>query len=398
LLVVVAAANQFSATMFGDFSFGYATIFFVLGLSRAFASEPVLGRGWQQGVDTRRDLILASRSVAIHALAAGLVIAFALDDANSAPILVAGALLVFIHDHLRHVAYARAHPVVPLAADLTWAAGTVVILLRPSPGSPISLLFLWLIAAGPACVVSGVLLIRLRQTSESPHSQLTTDSNGRTGLTRSGVRLWFEYLLTMGVSYFGIIVLRSFDRSGAVGAIRGALTLLAPVSLLLATFLSAVVPALARQSQQHLSNLPSWAWGKAAQVSLLLAATSLLLGTAWLLLPRTLGRTLLGESWGPASSLLPLMTFAIALGSLSNGPLVIMRALSLSASSLRTRLTSSSVGLPIVAVGSAVGGAVGYCIGSIAAGVVSTAIWWMSLRRQVFNGRDEPASPALKLS
>jgi hypothetical protein len=195
-----------------------------------------------------------------------------------------------------------------------------------------------------------------------------------------------EYLLTSGSGYLGIVLVRLAAGVAAVGAVRGVVTLFAPVNILLTTMMSALVPVLVPRGVTAPDSMGSWARRRAAAVSLGLVSVAAVFTLVWLAVPSALGRRVLGETWLASRGLVPVMGLALVFGSLANGPLVLLRALSQSQRSLATRVRSAAVAAPVLAIAAFSGGASGYCAGLAASNASNSVIWWWAISPRQLGG------------
>jgi hypothetical protein len=155
----------------------------------------------------------------------------------------------------------------------------------------------------------------------------------------------------------------------AVGAIRGAQLLLAPVVALRMGISLMAVPEAARV----LKRWPRRLWTFCVVLGGSQAVACLLWGGCLLLIPASLGELMLGSIWPSASALIVPTTFALATGSLFDGALVGLRALGASRRSMPIRITWVVGGI----LGAFLGGAAGSVWGTAIATSLGVAlVWW----------------------
>jgi hypothetical protein len=159
----------------------------------------------------------------------------------------------------------------------------------------------------------------------------------------------------------------------AVGAVRGAQLLLAPVIALRMGISLMSVPEAARVLKR---------WPRRLQAFCLVlggsqAAACLIWGAGMLFIPPSIGQLMLGSLWPLASALILPTTLAVAGGSLFDGAFVGLRALGVSRRSMPTQLVRAIASVVGGIVGAFLGGAAGSVWGAAAAtylGVVM--VWW----------------------
>jgi hypothetical protein len=159
----------------------------------------------------------------------------------------------------------------------------------------------------------------------------------------------------------------------AVGAIRGAQLLLAPVVALRMGISLMAVPEAARVLKR---------WPRRLQTFCLVlggsqAAVCMLWGVGLLFLPPGVGELMLGSIWPSASVLIVPTTLALAGGSLFDGAFVGLRALGASRRSMPIRVGRAVAWAVGGIVGALLGGAAGSVWGTAAANFLGVAlVWW----------------------
>jgi hypothetical protein len=105
----------------------------------------------------------------------------------------------------------------------------------------------------------------------------------------------------------------------------------------------------------------------------------------WLLvllaIPGSLGRQLLGDTWGAARLILiPVGLTSVAMVA-STGPLISLRALGAVKVSMAVRLLAAIPSVAVPVVGGALAAAPGFAYGSLAIAVLTTALFWAAYRK-----------------
>src|SRR5690606_8168411 len=120
-------------------------------------------------------------------------------------------------------------------------------------------------------------------------------------------------------------------------------------------------------------------WRLLVRASLALATTALAITALLLLLPPSIGRSLLGDTWASARPLVLPAGLVATSGGVMAGALAGLRSRRAASSSLRVRVQTAPILLVVPLVGALAWGARGYLWGAFAAAVAATGLWWGSL-------------------
>ena len=236
--------------------------------------------------------------------------------------------------------------------DVVWAISLVpAMLIAGTVGTTFSFVLAWGAAATAAAVFGSI------QTRVIP--------------SKSGIVSWIREHRDLGPRYLVENVsdsvsaqlrmygLGAISGLAAVGAVRGAQILLAPVVALRRGISLMAVPEAARVLKRWPRRLPTFCMvlgGSQATVCMLWGAFLLFI------LPPGVGELMLGSLWPLASALIVPTTLAVAGGSLFDGAFVGLRALGVSRRSMPTQL--------VRAIASVIGGIVGAFLGGAAGSVL----------------------------
>jgi O-antigen/teichoic acid export membrane protein len=161
-----------------------------------------------------------------------------------------------------------------------------------------------------------------------------------------------------------------------VGALRAAQILLGPLNVVVQGFYLVAVPGavnVLRNSARRFETL-------CVVAGLLLAAVALAWAVILVLLPESLGRTLMGNVWGPAHDILLVWGLAFAAINLGTGASIGLRALAAARRTLRAAVVTSIGGF-IGAVGGAfLGGLEGSSLGYLIGQAFGIGVWWWEFR------------------
>lgn len=378
--IAVVAARQAGVLEFAAFSIALTTYLLLLGVSRALCTDPLVVRYSVQGTSGQRQAAKAAMgaalAVSVPAAAGCALVGMAFSGPLRLSLLALAVALpgLLVQDSIRFTSFALGHPARAAANDLIWALAQVaaftVLFLLGDP-SPAALLLGWGAAATLAAVV-GPFQARL---CPSPQRVLhwfreQADLCGRYLLDFFALA-GQVHLLLYGL---GIVAgLREF------GGFRAAQLLLGPLNTLFFAALGAAVPEGARVRAAADGSL----YRMIRNLAVVLPALALAWVGALMLLPDTVGRAVLGDSWPAAHDLIVPIGLATAISGVIAAADGGLRALAAASRGLRARVTL----LPLVAVGglggAAVAGAGGCAAGLVLANGIGSGIFWFHFTKAI---------------
>jgi O-antigen/teichoic acid export membrane protein len=264
---------------------------------------------------------------------------------------------VMLQDFWRCAFFTAATPSRSAANDLLWLVVELVLFAMlaaiSSSGSP-AVIGAW----GAAAVVAAVY--GCRQARVRP---LLAGSIGylRGHFDLGGVLL-ADTVVSIGTSYVVVLVLAPVVGASAIGALRGAQTLFGPLQVVMAGLVTLSPPEASRLLQQDPGRLRSML----RIVSTGLGAAALVFGIALSFLPADVGRAVLGDTWGTASTLIAPFTLAFVGMSVAIGGLVGLRVVEAKRDILRISAIANVLSAIVAIVAAFVGG-------------LSPAAWAMAL-------------------
>jgi hypothetical protein len=387
IAVLVVAARQSTVAAFATFSLVYAVFTVLLGLTTAYVGQAlVLENG------ARATVARACRSaVAFTATAATAVglpaaaVLWVVGGATTTGLAALGLVLpvVLTQDTTRYAFSTLRLPHQALAADLLRMAAVVPALAaQPHGAGAARLIAVWGLSALPALGLAVWLLHRRTRDAgdgedagiagiagNAGNAGSTAGPGGGPGASRYlrrghlGRRFAVEFGVGNAGTQLAVIGLGLIANPLAVGALRGATTLYGPMNVLFNAATGFGPPLLNRlQSQRRAARAAFTAGGVLAGVAA--GWTAVLV-----LLPDRYGRALLGETWGPASHLLPAtgsQYAAMALGTCGLLTLRVLRPRTTLPIQLVFSLLSVGCMLGGYALGGVLGAAWGLCLGSAA--------------------------------
>ena len=299
-LVVIALARSVSPEGFGNVSLVIVLMTALLSVARGLFGNRI----GVLSADVRalsREVDNAFTLCAFGGAAVALV-TMAVCAVSSAPALlwvVAGGIAVALpQDVLRYAAVSRAQPGVALLADGLWAVGSAVavaITIGRAP-APESVALVWLLSGACSLAVLGVSMRpRLRRNVLGYYAH--GNSRGRLALGAEGAVTALNSVVLMAL-VAGLIGVT------AAGALRGAGTIIGPLSVLMSALPLVGLPELARRRTPLNGRA---AWSRVWLLGIPIAVGALVLGSLGMWLPADAGRAILGGTWASAKDVLPVM-------------------------------------------------------------------------------------------
>ncbi|HEX4215501.1 MAG TPA: hypothetical protein VIA06_19445 [Candidatus Dormibacteraeota bacterium] len=385
-------ARAVSPHAFGDFTLLYSVYLVVVGVSRSFASEPLLIRYPGGDLDTLRDGCRWSTGATVTAGAAvgicGLVTLPLLHDGSLRLATLGLALCVpglLLKDAWRYCFFALGTPFQAVLNDAIWTGvqlGGVIWLARDGHHEVAGMITVWG-ASATACAALGMLQARLL-----PHPQRLVAWLWRH--RDLAPRFSLEYLVAGGALQATIWFAGILAGVVTAGALRAGEILLGPPRVLMQAAQPAMVPEgarLLRTTPRHV--LPTSLWSSLALTLATLAWSILLLAFS----PR-LGDELFGATWQYARPVVLPLAVAALTNAASAGAAIGLRIMAAARASLRVRLLVAPITLALAVVGVLVAGAAGAAWGIAAGGALGGAVWWYALAREL-RARHHDADPPL---
>lgn len=300
VLIVFAIARVSSVNDFGSVVLTIAALTTVMATCRGFLGTPIaLSSSHPERIHDETTHAMAA--AALVGLVGGMSLAIVglLVGAPPATYVVALAMpIVLLQDVARYQCIAVGRPRLAVAADGLWAVGSLSLLavtwfIRDWVSAP-SLLAGWAGLGLVALLVISVpqgLRPRIKGFggwwAYSFHDRLRFGAEAAIGATTSFV------MLGSATAIIGV---------NAAAALRGAGTVLGPLSILMSAIPLAVVPELRRR--RLLTSVELWVFLRKIAVAMSSAAVAV--GVLSFFVPDGLGRAFLGESWSVVRPLLPI--------------------------------------------------------------------------------------------
>lgn len=382
--LTLLVARDLGASAFGSFALAFTVYTFLIGAAGAGGGSPYTIR-WAKAsrAEARPAAAHATGWTVLFGAAAGvvvLVIGLVMGGSTGhALAAVAPALpLLFLQDCWRGILITDKRPAAALVNDLVWAVvqfGALAVVL-PGPAHPP---WVYVTVWGAAAAVSAA--VGVVQTGVVPSFR------GITGWLRTNADISKymagESLSVLAASQLTIILVSALGGAAQVGALRGASTVLGPLTLLSFAVGNFVVPEVARR---RLSRRGSYL--TAAAVGGALAAITMLWAIVFLLLPPGAGAALLGSTWPRTHHVLLPMAFSMAASLAGMGPFVVMRGMARARATFAVNGTQAVLLVTFGTIGAALDGAVGAASGLAAAAWLTLPLWGLQLRRTIAGAAD----------
>lgn len=370
-------ARSVSASDFGGFSVAFTIFSVFIGVSRALGTSPLsvrfagkdaeqFRRGTAAGVGTALGIGLLGGAMC---LIAGVLVGGPAGTALLALGVVLPGLLV--QDAWRFVFFAEGRPSAAAVNDAAWAVlqvGAVGALVVSEVDAIAPLTLAWGLSACAAAVLG------LRQTGVRPlPSQARAWLRTHANLTRY---LLLEYVTLQGAQQLSLLCIASIGSLSAIGALRGAVVLLGPATILAVSMYSFALPEFSRQ--RHSLSAKGWMSG-AFILSFFVTALVMLWGVIFLFVPDTLGEELLGETWTSTRAILVASLVQQVGTVIAIGPATMLYAMDRAKVTLAIHAALAPMMLAGGVIGVIVGGAEGAAWGFAVAFWSVVPAWWIKV-------------------
>jgi O-antigen/teichoic acid export membrane protein len=376
-------ARESTTSEYGAFALAFTVYLFSLGVAQAFAGQVFTIRYVRAGAssvdDTARTAGVAITAACACAVALLLLTPF-IAQHQRATFLVLAALLpgLLLQDSWRTIFIGRGTPQKAFFNDLAWTSLQVAVIAflvwRGNTSGPLPFILAWGLAAYSADVLAST------QARTLPAFR---------GQKRAIVANWdlsstllLQWIAVTGVAQATIVLLAVIGSPETVGALRGAQTLLGPLSIVGLAASAFSTPELARR------DFGARGWAVVAfAISSFIIAINLCWGLILLLMPDTVGVALLGPTWRNTEQVLPAMIVFSAAIAGGTGPSCVFRALDRTRNILISSLAFGPLFLTFSIGGLLTAGARGASVGMALAALLVLPLYWVLLIRSASAGR-----------
>jgi O-antigen/teichoic acid export membrane protein len=388
-LLVILVARQASTSDLGSFTIVMALAVSAVKLIEACVSEPALLHAADLAV---ADKTLAVRSSLTCSILLGLGIGLGTVLVGALYAGDLGALLVMlgvfipgllVQDSCRLGALAFGRATLLLALDVAWIAAWLVILVVFRPSSTLGQFTAWSLTCSLSAAM-GIAVFRY-----TPRHVRADVQYWRTELKTSAGALLNEYSVNTLCRQASTIGVSAVASLAAAGVVRAGAVLFGPINIFVGAMKMVVTPEVIRGggSGAHRSRRllrTTTAGGVAATLGLSVAL--------WLI-PPELGSHILGSTWSPAHSIIPIVGITAALGAANTRSAVALRADRRFATIARLRNVIGPIEILFVLVGAALAGYKGAATGAVIAAAIALLVYEAAERRVLGLGqrRGDPA-------
>ncbi|WP_432050513.1 hypothetical protein [Verrucosispora sp. NA02020] len=368
LMVSVSVARGESLSRLGQFALAFSIYVLVIGLVRTAVTEAVLA-AWTG--PARHEITRGARRAGAVAVLAGLLTAATGVVVGADYLTVTGLALpgLVVYDYVKAISIGVGGTRVALAQEGVWlgctalAVGAAVVASVP----PFMIFVCW---AFSGAVIGVVVALRLRY-----------DVVPGWGLDRRGTRVAAsfaaQFLVTTGSAQLALSALAATAGVAVVGALGAARTVFGPVTLLMTTLSSLIVPYLAQTRPET---------GRArlrvaGSVVALTVGVMLPLVLMVCLLPDDIGRAVLGDNWHAARPLLPLLSVEALLAPIALVAFAGHRVAHAGGRALAIGVVLGPLRIATIVAGGVLFGAGGAAGALAVLALVSAVCWWSSYLR-----------------
>jgi O-antigen/teichoic acid export membrane protein len=367
-------ARSVGTSEFGEFGLLFAVYLLVVGISRTCTSEPLAVRQARfSGAERdRASSSAASLAVVVGLVAAVVVLALAglVQGELSAAVIALGVALplLLLQDCLRQVMIIGGRARSAALNGSAWLVLSIVgfVLVGPSDLTVAWAVTVWAMG-GCAAAMFGLLQTRVAL------GRGATEWLRRQGDLSS--RYLGEYLLALASGHMLVVLVAAFAGLSAAGGVRGAQVVVGPLTVVFGAISTQAVPHLARSwDRQEILDRHT------RRLSMTFVGIAVVFFGLLLAIPESLGRELLGDSWGSTRDLLGWFALSyVAIGA-AGGAVIGLRATGRARQALSARIVTTVVTTGLVAFG-LVFGEVRDAIAGLAIGqCLSVLVWWGTWR------------------
>jgi hypothetical protein len=373
----IAVARQVTAPQFGAYSIAFAAYLVALTVSRAIATDPLTIRysakevaAWQAATARAGGTAIAIGLVA-GALCLGTAVIVGGDTGAALGPLAVGLPALLLQDAWRYAFFAARRGRDAFLNDLAWTiALAIALVFVATTGSATvgGLVAAWAFG-GAAGALFGIGQTGIRPTARIPewlreHRDIAP-------------RMAVEGIILSGSQQVLLVAISLVAGLASVAAVRAGQVLMNALHIATYGVYLAVVPEGVRLLNRSAAGLRRLC----VVVAVGLGSISLAWGLVLVVLPDSIGRALLGDTWTPAHGVIVPLAIVTAGAGVQTGAVVGLRALAAARRSLRARSVSSALLFGCGFAGAIVAGANGTAWGMAIGVSIGSLVWWLELTR-----------------
>lgn len=360
----VATAHRSDITGLGEFGLAFSIYVLTVGLARSAVADPALALAGSFSVlrDCLQRASLIGLISVIPILSAGLL--FGLPFLIVLALTVHGAVLYEYVKTMSVASFSARHAITMESVWLTCSlAATFLVFERVL--SPVGGFAVW---AGSSAVVGYVSALILKLNAR-PRWRLQTTSS------KSALGFGLDFLIGSGSGQLALNIVSATAGLAVLGALRGAGTVLGPVTLMVTASRALLIPHLSRIILRSRVVSPMH---NSAVTAVTLGAVVAPFLFALCFLPDYVGRLLLGANWDYAQPLLPALAIELFFIVTAAVPFAGHRAILAARESLVARGMLGAVRVCAIVWAAVEFGALGAAIAMACTAFISAVVWWVS--------------------
>lgn len=365
-LLAIGIAREVSVDQFGHFAVAFSIYVLATGLCRAAVAEQVLAL-----VNIPEAMVQSSRLVVSTGLIIGstvAVIAIVTEPEYLLPLAVSLPGLA-LYEHVKNLTIGVGQPRIALVQEVVWGAvvGSTFVVVTALDGNSRILFVVWA-ASGAGIGIFQALRLRY---SLRPGWRIA-------GLPpRTTVSYGLEYIAGSGCAQLITTLLVVVASAQVVGALRAAGTVLAPVTILIATARGLLIAHFS-----HVMVTKSAVVGRHSAAACGGLATAVAVyGLALLFLPNEVGSQILGSSWEEAVAALPALTVELIFAAVTVVSSALHRAMKSGSRGLLLEVGISPLRLVVILLAGAYFGVAGAAAAMAFVAMVGAISWWVSFTK-----------------
>ncbi|WP_192378532.1 MATE family efflux transporter [Rhodococcus rhodochrous] len=315
-LILIAIARIFTPAEFGTFAVWFAVVVGLMSTLRGLLGTPLSLLQDPQQIRAEASYGVVVAFLAGSLLTAALVVTSLLTESRYLIILAVAVPIALMQDCLRFAAMSKMRASSALISDLLWflfSAGALTATVIRSDVSIEGIILLW--ALGAICGLAYLLFVL----------GVRPRFIGLAGWISSGWRTRVSFAVDYGVaavsSVVYISVISVIMGTVAAGALRGAGTIMGPLSIVFGSLPMVLVPILVRSGMTSRATVRRYSF-----LGLGLALVALSVGVLGYLLPGWVGTQILGETWVDTRMILILVGIEYMAQALSAVARALLRA------------------------------------------------------------------------
>jgi O-antigen/teichoic acid export membrane protein len=372
----VLVARQVTVTEYGAFALAFALYGYLVTVSRLLVSQPLAvrfsGAEPPDFAQAARQSAGAAIMVALLPAAAMTLVGIGLWSTVGPALVTTAALLpgLLLQDAWRMVFFASGRPRTAAANDAAWGVAQLALVLVISAaghGSAVGYLLAWGLGGCLAATLGAA------QAGFAPAPRAAWRwLRAHWDLSRYFVS---ELVVINGATQLMLVLVAVLGGLAAAGILRGAQVLSGPVAILTLSGMAFAIPELARR--------PGMVGPRLLRAGIGISGVAAMLATAWgavlLVLPASLGRQLMGDTWTGVDAILVPTVVAMVLSVAGLGPTCGVFAAKRPKVLFPLQLMAAPVFLLGGVVGVLTGGVFGAAVGIVLAYAFNTGVAWIRL-------------------